>query len=638
MMTGMRTLHCILVLVLLGGPRLRAQDPARDRSRLGDLNYVASQVPQLHLNFFFQLDPADFNNAVQALQTQIPTLTDAEFYVGLAQLVAMAGDEHTNLYLDGAAAANAGFQQFPLLFRWLDDGVFVTAAAAKYSKTVGTQLVRVGNSSIDDVAQLLATVIPHANSQWVRHRAESYLRGQQVLQGLDILPATPTSSLTFRTLAGEEFTLDTGVSADPLVSAPAADQGPLPPYLQNTSLNYWFTYSAPLRLLYFKYNKCAEMPGSPILAFTNDLLASFDANPVDSLVFDFRGNGGGDASIILPLFNGVAARIIQTFLANPKLRVYGVLDKGTFSSAVDDAMFLKMPLPPEVAALLPNLDLSKVVRMIGEPTGGAPGGYGNVLPFTLPNSQLTGQYSTQFFLRPDYIPDGPSFAPDIAVPVRSTDYFARYDPVLAAILARWEGDPPAPSGSAIAVNAASLHPEQGLAPGSLAAALGSFPDNVDAVTVNGQAAQVVSASASLVDFVVPASATPGPAAISLQANGSEVASGQVTITAAGPGIFAAQPTDPAQPGSLLNEDSSPNSASSPAAQGSVVQIQATGYDPSEQVLIGGVPAGSLGGSPVAEFPGRWQINARIPDGVQGQVPLFVIAGGVASNGVTLWVR
>jgi uncharacterized protein (TIGR03437 family) len=628
----MRTLRVAVAVLLLVGLRLHAQDTTRDQRRLGDLNYVATQVPKLHLNFFFQLNQADFNNAVQALQGQIPTLSDAEFYVRLAQLVALAGDEHTTLYLDGASGA--GFLQFPLSFRWLDDGVIVTGAAAEYSKALGTRLVRIGDTSIDDVTQQLATVIPHANLQWVHHRAESYLRGQQVLQGLGILPATPTSSLTFRTLAGDEFALDVGATAEPLVSAPAPDQGPLPLYLQNSNQNYWFTYSAPLRLLYFKYNVCAEMPGNPFSAFASSLLDALDANPVDTLVIDFRGNTGGDSSIIVPLLNGLAARI-PLFLKNPSLRFYGVIDKGTFSSGVDDAMLLKMPLPPELVAILPNPD---PVRVIGEPTGGAPGGYGSVLPFTLPNSQLAGQYSTQLFVRPDYIPDGPSFAPDIAVPVSSTDFFARFDPVLAAILARWTGAPPPPSGGVTTVNAASLRAEQGLSPGSLAAALGNFPDNVDAVTVNGQAGQVVSASASRVDFVVPASATPGPAVISVQANGSEVATGQVTITAAGPGIFVSQPADPAQPGAALNEDSSSNGPSSPAASGSIVQIQVTGYNSTAQAFIGGVPAELTSSGPDVELPGRWRVNIRVPDGVQGQVPVFVIAGGVASNGVTLWVR
>ena len=612
-------------------------DDTRDRRRLADLDYVTTQVPKLHLNFFYQLNAADFNNAAKDLQSRIPTLSDPEFYVGLAELVAMAGDEHTYLYLDGPAAARAGFVQLPLLFRWLDDGVFVTGASAEYSMAVGTQVVRVGNSTIDEVTQLFAILIPHANLQWVHHRVEQYLRDQQVLQGLGLLPATPTASFTFRNLAGEEFTLEVGPSAQPVVSAPPLDQGPLPTYLQNSSRNYWYTYSAETRLLYFKYNLCADTPGDPLSAFTNRLLDTFDANPIDTLVLDLRGNSGGDSSLIVPLFNGLAARIPK-FLTNPNLRFYGVIDKGTFSSGVDDAMLLKTPAPPEVAAIFPNLDVSKALLIVGEPTGGAPSGYGNVLPFTLPGSQLTGQYSTQFFSRPPFIPEGPSFLPDIAVPVRSTDFFARHDPVVAAILARWPGAPPAPSGNVIAVNGASLRADQGVAPGSLAAALGSFPDNGIEVRVNGQAVQVVSMSASRVDFVVPISAGLGPAVLSVQANGSELASGQFTITAAGPGIFVSDPADPSQPAVLLNEDSSANSAASPATPGSIVQFQVTGYDPAARVFLGGVPADITGSGPLVELPGRWQIQARLPQNITGQVALYIVAGGVPSNGVTLWVR
>jgi hypothetical protein len=41
-------------------------------------------------------------------------------------------------------------------------------------------------------------------------------------------------------------------------------------------------------------------------------------------------------------------------------------------------------------------------------------------------------------------------------------------------------------------------------------------------------------------------------AVPVRANGSEVATGQVTITPAGPGIFVSNSADPAQPGAVLN--------------------------------------------------------------------------------------
>ena len=635
-----------IALFLLTSP-LWAQS-SRDQGRRADLNVIATEIPKAHPNFFFQLNPADFNQAVQALDAQVPNLSDAEFYVGLAKLVALAGDEHTSLSLSGPAAANAGFQQFPLQFRWLDDGVFVTGASSEYSRALGSRLVGVGDSSIESVVRQLATVIPHSNSQWVHYMAQSYLRGQQILQGLDIVPAGSTTRLTFRTLAGEDFTLDVVASAAPMVSAPSPDQGPLPEYLQRSNENYWFTYSAPRRLLYFKYNQCAQTPGNPFAAFSDNLLRVFDANAVDTLVFDFRGNTGGDAGLFEPLINGFVARI-PVFLANPSFRIYAVIDKGTFSSALDDAMSFKTPASA-YAAMFPAFDPTRIIRVIGEPTGGAPAHYGSVLPFTLPSSKLTGQFSTVYldappFITPDTDPDGPSFGPDIAVPLRASDFFARHDPVLAAILARFEGAPPVPAGSAIALNGASLRVEQGLAPASFASAFGTFPDGIDGIQINGETGLVISASSSRVDFVVPPTASVGPAAISVRMGANDVASGTATITLAGPGIFVLQSTDPAQPGNVLNQDGSVNSPSNRAASGSVVQIFATGYGPLDssrqapvRVLFGGTPANVLFSGPVEQTPGLWQINAGLPDGVSGQVPLFLIAGSTASNGVTLWVQ
>ena len=91
-------------------------------------------------------------------------------------------------------------------------------------------------------------------------------------------------------------------------------------------------------------------------------------------------------------------------------------------------------------------------------------GYGNATAFTLPGSGLVGEYATNYIQPPAGIAPGPTFAPDIVIGTRSTDFFARYDPVMGAILARTDHEPAAPSGDAIAVNAAGFRAEQGLAP------------------------------------------------------------------------------------------------------------------------------------------------------------------------------
>jgi uncharacterized protein (TIGR03437 family) len=394
---------------------------------------------------------------------------------------------------------------------------------------------------------------------------------------------------------------------------------------------------AAARVLYFKYNSFTEQSGLPFTDFAAGILRTIDNNPVDSFVIDLRGNTGGFGAQINPLTDGLQTRL-PALLANPQFRIYGVVDKGTYSSALDLAEGLKTPLPPEVLQAFPNA--ASLVRIVGEPTGGKPGSYGEVKAFTLPSSGLSVNYSTVFHPALN-VPDAPSLTPDITIPNRSADLFARHDPVLAAIIGRSDIPPP-PSGDVITVSAASFRVEQGIAPGSIAAAFGQFTKTPDAVLVNGQKGTLLGAGSSSVTFIVPQTASTGPADIVVQAQAAELARGKATITTESPGIFILDNFDPSQPAAVLNQDTTINNNAAPAARGSIVMIYGTGYGagthPAPLVYFGDAPRDVIFSGEVA--PGLWQINARAPDSLPytGQVPVFISGEGVTSNGATIWLK
>jgi uncharacterized protein (TIGR03437 family) len=97
-----------------------------------------------------------------------------------------------------------------------------------------------------------------------------------------------------------------------------------------------------------------------------------------------------------------------------------------------------------------------------------------------------------------------------------------------------------------------------------------------------------------------------------------------------------------QPGAILNQDSSLNTAAVRARRGEVIQIFATGFGAGPpRVLIATESAEVVYSGLSAEFPGLWQINVRVPDAssIAKQVPVFVIGDdGSVSNGVTIWVE
>lgn len=629
--------YCGVASLLLAVSSLYGQTPLGPQQFSQDLQAVVTQLPKFHVNLFFQTSQADFQAAAQQLQADLPGLTQYQFYTRLSMLVAMARDGHTLLEL----SPSAGFSQLPITLQNFSDGYFVTAAPVDQLSLNRAKLVAVGTTPIDQVLSALEPVISHENEYYFRALAAQSLTNLGIMRGLGFLPNSGSANYTFQLDSGNQVTVD--LSASQPAPAPALDSpvGFVPPLLSSTA-DYWSVYWPQTRTVYVRLASFHSQDGGQQEAAAT--LALLDSNPVDNLVFDLRDDEGGDLTVAFPLLQGLTTRRVA-FQGNPAFEVFALINGGNYSSATLLAMILKGGVPDFLAPLAPGIGTIPTT-LVGEPTGGPPLTHGNPQTFALPASGMLVQYSTVYSPPFPNIPSGDAVYPDISAPVRSTDYFARHDPMVAAVLARAGTPPAAPAGDVIVVNAASFRPETGVAPGSFAAAFGTFPAGSINVLVNGEAAQVIASTSAQVVFLVPADAATGSAQVQIQQNGSTVSTGAFAVTLAGPGLFVMAPVS-AQPGAILNQDGSLNSSSAPAAKGSILVIYATGYgllngagQAAASVWVANIPAQVLYSGPVAGIPGLWQINAQLPlDGtVARQVPVFVSASGLVSNGVTAWVQ
>ncbi len=130
----------------------------------------------------------------------------------------------------------------------------------------------------------------------------------------------------------------------------------------------------------------------------------------------------------------------------------------------------------------------------------------------------------------------------------------------------------------------------------------------------------------------------------------------VRVVDANPAIFT---TNQSGQGAIVNQDGTPNSANSPAASGSVVQIFATGGGQTTPATVDGIPSSGaapllspvsveIDGMPaVVQYKGAApglagldQINVQIPAGVRTGVPVPVLltVGTVTAPAVTLYVQ
>jgi hypothetical protein len=92
-----------------------------------DLSFMAAALTQYHVNPFHSISRNAFNARVRRLAAELPTMTDAEVYVGLKQIIALIGDTHTGFGFSSAPPMN--FFVFPMKIYRYPDGVYVQAAA-----------------------------------------------------------------------------------------------------------------------------------------------------------------------------------------------------------------------------------------------------------------------------------------------------------------------------------------------------------------------------------------------------------------------------------------------------------------------------------------------------------------------------
>lgn len=172
------------------------------------------------------------------------------------------------------------------------------------------------------------------------------------------------------------------------------------------------------------------------------------------------------------------------------------------------------------------------------------------------------------------------------------------------------------------------------------------------VTFNGVAAPLVYVSSYVMSAIVPYEISSASQASVQVSSGGLLSTPQTfPILPSAPGIFTGQSSGSGQ-AAILNQDSSINADSNPAAPGSIVSIYATGggqtsppqstgvlapgaasLNAAVTATIGGQPATVLyAGQAPGEVAGVMQVNVQIPASTPtGDIPIAITAGGASSQ-------
>jgi hypothetical protein len=394
-----------------------------------DLRIMMDELQRRHHNLYHTTTAATLDSAAKALQAGIPALARHEIILGLARIVALVGDGHTNINPTRDAAI--GFRTLPVALYLFRDGLYVRAAHRIHADLAGARVLRIGDATADEAYGRVRPYIARDNEMGAKFLAPQLLAIPEVLHATGLAPSADsvlfeveiggaTRTVWLRPVGPADVThADVDASwrrKTGWVDARDRASGD-PVWLRHDpeKVMWWFTMLPESRAVYAQINQIRNGPNETFADFTQRLLTTIDSAKADRLVIDLRLNRGGNGGLLRPLVQGILRRPN----INDRGRLIVLLGRGTWSTA---------------QFLLDDLQKYADLTLVGEPSGSRGNHYGDSRRITLPNSGITVRVATMYWQA--WMPDDrrPWTAPEVAAELSSGEYVRNEDPVLAAAL------------------------------------------------------------------------------------------------------------------------------------------------------------------------------------------------------------
>lgn len=404
-------LAILIVSLLLQPVQIKAND--RDDNWKIQISFLKGQLPQLHKNLFFKITKAQWEKSCDDLIEQIPNLKDNQIRTRIMKIVASVGDSHTGAYYYGT------YEVYPYEFQWFKDGIFCEAATLSEKDAFCKRLVAIEDKPIDKIVDDAKDYISHENESWLKYRLLYWLTDYDFLDSLGLIKQKNSTKFTFEGKDGKRVDVFSRPYNDYSLIPWEKDSKyqeiirNSPPLFRAARYLYWMDYSEDLKLLYIQYNRCREYIDYRFSDFLADVKDVYQKNHPKTMVVDLRFNTGGNSAIASPMIDWISGLPL-----NDPSRLFVIIDKPTFSSAVLNALQFK---------------LRTKATFIGEPTGGKPNSYGEVRSFDLESVKVSVSYSIKYFrYLVDSDPD--SLYPDDLTETTAEEYFNGIDPIMNKIV------------------------------------------------------------------------------------------------------------------------------------------------------------------------------------------------------------
>jgi len=421
-MLGRSCVRCALGVLLTigcgsGDPTTPESNPRTEGWR-SDIDFLGAEVGRRHPPTAGDPGFARFQAALASLRARVGDMSDEAIAVDIQKALAGIGDGHTSIIPIPTATLN--FATLPVDFYWFDDGVFIVGASSEQRSLIGARVSEIGGVAIETLVSRVTAMTSSDNAssaKWLGAQVMSYTG---ILRAAGAASTDQSTSLRVTDAAGMTRSVSIAASSRQPIPRLFAFNGvssATPRYLQRPDRAYWLDTLPEQRTVYVAFNVVQNdpPPQEGLAAFTARLGSLLQTGRFTRLIIDVRLNNGGDNRLLSPIVEG-----LKSFeAASSDNRLFVIIGRSTFSAAQN---------------FVNQVERSTHAVFVGEPSGSRPNFPGDDSDIPLPYSKLHVQIASHFYQDSSPTDTRTAIVPQIAVPVRSQDYFGNRDPAFDAAL------------------------------------------------------------------------------------------------------------------------------------------------------------------------------------------------------------
>lgn len=450
-----------VLLVLLAVPAYHLAKSARFDTDAPEGNYPepvslaegrAQDVE--HLGLFFELErswtPASLDEArhnYEALQENATNLSDAEFELAVARIVATADNAHTKVR---EYSRTPRYSRLPIRGHMFDDGYYLIRAHRDHEHLLGQRLTAIDDKSLSEIRDGLRQYVGGNDATFDKY-LPYLMESPELLHAAGLIASRDSVSLILLDDEGQtnNVTLDAPypssseqIGRSYLLLAPQVysqsqpewlavhtPDAKLPLYLQAPFKQFQFVQNEDSDFSYLQFWSNNDVGDRSISAFCKDALEAFRRNPTDILIIDHRFNSGGNYHTTADCMTDFGHSL------PPDGHLYVIIGGPTFSAGI-------------ISAATAIVAATGRVTVIGAPVGDRLISWGEDNLLKLPNSGIEIKFSTGKHDLVNGCRDWrqcywgnlfsdlriASLEPNPQVPLTFADYRDGRDPVMAVIL------------------------------------------------------------------------------------------------------------------------------------------------------------------------------------------------------------